>query len=60
MLSLRNSYLIFVLPEIPCKLVIAAWSLADLRRTDINQASMAAFLAALVGIPFPMNAVVSI
>ncbi|XP_052799562.1 GPI ethanolamine phosphate transferase 1-like isoform X1 [Mya arenaria] len=34
-----------------------AWGLQDIRRTDINQASMAGLLAALVGIPFPKNAV---
>lgn len=37
-----------------------AWSLEDVRRTDMKQASMAAFLAALVGIPFPMNAVLPV
>lgn len=37
-----------------------AWSLSNYKRTDINQASMAAFLAALVGIPYPMNAVLPV
>ncbi|XP_053375455.1 GPI ethanolamine phosphate transferase 1-like isoform X2 [Mercenaria mercenaria] len=37
-----------------------AWSLTGFKRTDINQASMAAFLAALVGIPFPMNSVLPV
>lgn len=37
-----------------------AWSLSMFRRTDITQASITPFLAALVGIPFPMNAVLPV
>lgn len=34
-----------------------AWKLNGIRRTDIRQASMAAFLAAIIGIPVPMNSI---
>ncbi|KAL4223574.1 hypothetical protein ACF0H5_017044 [Mactra antiquata] len=37
-----------------------AWNLADIKRTDINQASMASFLSALVGIPYPMNSILPV
>lgn len=40
-------------------ILFSEWNLDTWRRTDIDQASMAAFLAGIVGIPFPKNAVVS-
>jgi len=58
-----NALCVFVCHTLMCSsvlCVVAAWGLQEVRRTDINQASMAALLAAIVGIPFPMNAVVSL
>jgi len=59
-----NALCVFVCHTFMCVsvlcVIVAAWGLQEVRRTDINQASMAALLAAIVGIPFPMNAVVSL